>query len=63
MLYFLTVTVGNKDYAGTFKVKKSEAGQGKGREKLLELLDKYSEYKTSFAKQIKFDPKPPNLSK
>ena len=44
-------------------IKREEAEQGKEREKLLQLLGKYTTYKKEFVKQLKFDPKSANLSK
>ena len=42
-------------------VRHIEAYGAKERQKLLRLLKKYEEYKTSFAKQIKFAPEHSNL--
>ena len=65
LIYSLPVTVRDDDVYVDYslRVKHSEADQGRGRQKLMKLLEKYSEYKTSYAKHIKFDPRLGNLSK
>ena len=45
----------------TFTIRKAGAEQGKERKKLLLLLEKYTDYKNSFVKQIKFHPQLSNL--
>ena len=45
----------------TFTIRNSGAEQGKERQKLLLLLQKYTEYKNSFVKQNKFHPQLSNL--
>ena len=44
------------------KIQNDKPDQDKARQNLLRLLEKYSEYKTSFVRQIKFDPQLSNHS-
>ena len=49
-------------YHKKLTIHNDKPGQDKERQNLLDLLKKYAAYKTSFVKQIKFDPQLPNLS-
>ena len=58
-----SVTVQQDWFKLSLNVKHNEAGQVKESQNLLKLLEKYTEYKTSYARPIKFDSKLSNLSK
>ena len=51
-------------YGDKVNIKRVETNKGKKskRQKLVQLLNKYTDYKKSFVKQIRFDPDSSNLS-
>ena len=52
-----------RHFGDTIKIYRDETDQGRERQKLILLLKKYTNYKKSFVKQIKFDPLMFDLSK
>ena len=58
-----SVTVQQDWFQLSLTVKHKEAGQAKESQNLLKLLEKYKEYKTRYARPIKFDSKLSNLGK
>ena len=49
-------------YGSTININRNKDGQGKERQKLEMMLERYTGYKKNFVKQIQFDAKRPDLS-